>query len=149
MDLIDAASRIVGHLSFRNKLRLAAAMFGVPLALAAVIALVELQADVQALRTERAALAVQVPALALLVAIHGDAAGRVVRADDGVATVGAGAADPAAALARVRERVTAAGLGGKGWQWLPGHAATEGWATDRAGRTVPSARQPMRSFAGR
>ena len=115
MDLIDAASRIVGHLSFRNKLRLAAAMFGVPLALAAVIALVELQADVQALRTERAALAVQVPALALLVAIHGDAAGRVVRADDGVATVGAGAADPAAALARVRERVTAAGLGGKDW----------------------------------
>lgn len=41
------------------------------------------------------------------------------------------------------------GLGGKGWQWLPGHAATEGWATGNAGRSVPSARQPVRSFAGR
>lgn len=41
------------------------------------------------------------------------------------------------------------GLAGKGWQWLPGQAATEGWALAGVGGTVTPARQPARSFAGR
>jgi hypothetical protein len=40
------------------------------------------------------------------------------------------------------------GLGGKGWQWLPRAAATEGWALDSDGR-VAAARPPVKRIATR
>ena len=37
------------------------------------------------------------------------------------------------------------GLGGRGWQWLPQAAATEGWALDRAGAATMARRPPVKS----
>lgn len=37
------------------------------------------------------------------------------------------------------------GLGGRGWQWLPQAAATEGWALDRAGAATIARRPPVKA----
>ena len=37
------------------------------------------------------------------------------------------------------------GLGGRGWQWLPQAAATEGWALDRAGAATCAQRPPVKA----
>ncbi len=37
------------------------------------------------------------------------------------------------------------GLGGRGWQWLPQAAATEGWALDRAGAATCTQRPPVKA----
>ena len=41
------------------------------------------------------------------------------------------------------------GLGGRQWRWLPQEAATEGWATASAGRTVSAAPRLAHASAGR
>lgn len=70
MKLFEPAVRLVGHLSFRNKLRATAIVFGLPLLLAAGLLVYELQARVATLQNERAELSLQVPALALLGHLH-------------------------------------------------------------------------------
>lgn len=58
---------LIGHLTFRNKLRATAAVFGIPLLIAASILFSQLNSRVSKLDNERSALAVQ-PALHTLVA---------------------------------------------------------------------------------
>jgi methyl-accepting chemotaxis protein/HPt (histidine-containing phosphotransfer) domain-containing protein len=60
----------VGHLSFRNKLRATAIIFGVPLLIASAVILVELGTRVSLLEREKAALAIQMPAQSLFVTLY-------------------------------------------------------------------------------
>lgn len=62
--------RQVGRLSFRNKLRTTAIVFGVPLLLASAAILNELGTRVSLLEREKAALAVQLPAQSLMIALY-------------------------------------------------------------------------------
>lgn len=70
MKFFEPAINFVGHLSFRNKLRATAVIFGVPLLLAASLLVYELQDRVFALQQERAAISLQAPALSLLGNLH-------------------------------------------------------------------------------
>lgn len=70
MRILEPAVRAVGQLSFRNKLRATAVVFGIPLLIAASLLLFALNARVFELKQERAALAVQVPSLALAANLH-------------------------------------------------------------------------------
>ena len=60
MRLLEPLVNVVGHLSFRAKLRITALVFGLPLLVAAGTLLFELNARVLALEKEQTALAVQV-----------------------------------------------------------------------------------------
>ena len=64
---LELLIHLIGHLTFRNKLRATAAVFGVPLLIAAGILFAQLNSRVSELEHERSALAVQ-PALHTLVA---------------------------------------------------------------------------------
>lgn len=70
MSLFEHVVQQVGHLSFRNKLRATAIIFGVPLLIASAVILGELGSRVSLLERERAALAVQIPAQSLIVALY-------------------------------------------------------------------------------
>lgn len=70
MKILEPVVKFIGHLSFRNKLRITAIAFGLPLLGFALVLLYELNARVAALEEERAALALQVPAQALLARLH-------------------------------------------------------------------------------
>ncbi len=70
MSILDPAIRLVGRLSFRNKMHATALVFGVPLIVALGVILSGLNARVSAVGAERDALAVQLPALTLLADIH-------------------------------------------------------------------------------
>lgn len=70
MRILEPVVRAVGQLSFRNKLRATAVVFGIPLLIAASLLLFALNAQVSGLRQERAALAVQLPSLALVANLH-------------------------------------------------------------------------------
>ena len=70
MSFLEPAIRLVGTLSFRNKLRATAIVFGVPLLVALGLILNEINTRVSALQLEREALEVQVPALALSANLH-------------------------------------------------------------------------------
>ena len=70
MRFLEPAVHLVGRLSFRNKLRATALVFGLPLLLALGLILSGLGERVSALKYEREALAVQAPVLSLLVGIH-------------------------------------------------------------------------------
>ena len=70
MSILDPAIRLVGRLSFRNKMHVTAIAFGVPLIVALGVILSGLNARVSAVGAERDALAVQLPALTLLVDTH-------------------------------------------------------------------------------
>lgn len=83
MKLIEPAVRLIGHLSFRNKLRATALVFGLPLLLASGLLVYELQARVSALKNERADLSLQVQTLSLLGNLHQIvAAGQAVQEGD-------------------------------------------------------------------
>ncbi|MEI7611553.1 MAG: HAMP domain-containing protein [Betaproteobacteria bacterium] len=70
MSILNPAIRLVGSLSFRNKLRATALCFGVPLLVALGVILAGVGARVSAVQSEREVLAVQVPALTLLTSLH-------------------------------------------------------------------------------
>ncbi|MFZ4535031.1 HAMP domain-containing protein [Propionivibrio sp.] len=70
MSILNPAVRLVGRLSFRNKLRATALVFGLPLLVALGVILAGLGARVSAVQYERQALAVQIPALTLLANLH-------------------------------------------------------------------------------
>ncbi len=70
MSPFEYVVRQVGQLSFRNKLRATALIFGVPLLIASAVILTELGARVSSLERERAALAIQIPTQSLLVALY-------------------------------------------------------------------------------
>ncbi|MFT3850323.1 MAG: HAMP domain-containing protein [Propionivibrio sp.] len=61
MRILEPVVKVIGHLSFRSKLRITALVLGLPLLVAAGALLFELNARVSALDKERTALAVQVP----------------------------------------------------------------------------------------
>ncbi|MFZ4623756.1 MAG: HAMP domain-containing protein [Rhodoferax sp.] len=67
LKLLEPFVRLVGHLTFRNKLRATAAAFGIPLLIVASILFGQLNSRVSELENERSALALQ-PALHTLVA---------------------------------------------------------------------------------
>lgn len=77
MSILEPIIKIVGRLSFSNKLRATAVMFGVPLLVAAGVMFQGLNGRVMEVRQERAALGVQVPALRLLADLHQYSAVRV------------------------------------------------------------------------
>lgn len=70
MRILEPIVRAVGRLSFRNKLRVTAVIFGIPLLIAVGTLLFSINERVAALQRERAALAVQAPALATLASLH-------------------------------------------------------------------------------
>ena len=70
MRVLEPIVGVVGRLSFRSKLRITALVFGLPLLVAAGMLLFELNSRVTTLDKERGALAVQVPANALLADLY-------------------------------------------------------------------------------
>lgn len=70
MMMLEPVVRFVGQLSFSNKLRLTVLVFGFPLLVAALLFFYALNDRVADLDRERAALAIQVPALALISDVH-------------------------------------------------------------------------------
>lgn len=70
MSFLEHVVQQVGRLSFRNKLRTTAIIFGIPLLIASAVIVTELGSRVSLLERERAALAVQMPAQSLLVALY-------------------------------------------------------------------------------
>jgi|GEM_PF-1600509 len=70
MSMLEPLVRFVGQLSFSNKLRATALVFGIPLLAGAGLLFYALNERVTELKLERAALAVQAPAFALLADLH-------------------------------------------------------------------------------
>lgn len=70
MKILEPVVNLIGQLSFRNKLRITALAFGLPLLGLAFVMLNELNSRVAALEMERAALAIQLPAQRLLAHLH-------------------------------------------------------------------------------
>lgn len=70
MKFLEPVVKAIGHLSFRNKLRVTALIFGLPLLIALVLILGGVNERVSKLEDERQALAVQIPALALMANYH-------------------------------------------------------------------------------
>lgn len=70
MKLLEPVVKAVGHLSFRNKLRVTAIIFGLPLLIALALILGGVSERVSKLEDERQALAVQIPALSLMTNLH-------------------------------------------------------------------------------
>lgn len=70
MRILEPIIRAVGQLSFRNKLRATAALFGIPLLIAAGALLLALNERVARLELENAAIAVQVPSVQLMGNLH-------------------------------------------------------------------------------
>lgn len=109
MKLLNPAISLVGSLSFRNKLRATAVLFGVPLLIALSVILAGLGERVSAVHDERDALAIQLPALNLLVRFHQyAAAAQAAREGDEALTETARAerARTAAALADFERAMT-------------------------------------------
>ena len=70
MKFLEPIVRAVGHLSFRNKLRATAVLFGVPLLIALGLILNGINERVAKLQEEREALSVQIPTLTLMSRLH-------------------------------------------------------------------------------
>ena len=70
MKLLEPAIQLIGTLSFRNKLRLTAIAFGVPLIIALGLILSGINERVSKLQEEREALSVQIPTLTLMSRLH-------------------------------------------------------------------------------
>ena len=70
MKALEPVVNFVGQLSFRNKLRVTALVFGLPLLAVTAALLIAINARVSALEHERAALSAQVPLLSLVAALH-------------------------------------------------------------------------------
>lgn len=70
MFLLKPAINLVGSLSFRNKLRATALVFGLPLLIALGVILAGVGSRVSEVKREREALAVQIPALEVLASFH-------------------------------------------------------------------------------
>lgn len=70
MSIFEPAVRFVGRLSFRNKLRATALVFGIPLLISLVVILIGIGTRVSTVQYEREALAIQAPALKLLATLH-------------------------------------------------------------------------------
>lgn len=85
MSILEPIIKIVGQLSFSNKLRTTAVIFGVPLLVAAGVMFHGLNGRVMEVRQERAALGIQIPALRLLADLYQYSAVRMA--------IDAGAAD--------------------------------------------------------
>jgi len=66
MKLLEPVVQLIGRMSFRNKLRGTALVFGIPLLAVTSLLLMAINERVQGLEQERAALHVQLPALTLL-----------------------------------------------------------------------------------
>ena len=79
MKILEPLVHFVGQLSFSNKLRATALTFGLPLLLIAGALFYSLQAQVNTLKTEKAALALQVPAFSLIADLHQYAAIRLAQ----------------------------------------------------------------------
>ncbi len=87
MKILEPLVIYIGKLSFSNKLRVTALTFGLPLLLIAGALFYSLQAQVSALKTEKAALTLQVPAFSLIVDLHQYAAIRLAH-DEGAEAAG-------------------------------------------------------------
>lgn len=83
MRILEPIVRVVGQLSFRNKLRAAAIVSGVPLLIVAGVLVFALESGVAEPRRERAALAMQMPMLAVLANLHLSHAATVAAAEGG------------------------------------------------------------------
>lgn len=70
MRILEPVVRVVGQLSFRNKLRATAVVFGIPLLIAAGVLLFALDSRVVELKRERQALALQLPVQTLAASLH-------------------------------------------------------------------------------
>ncbi|MEY4591269.1 MAG: hypothetical protein RIR18_164 [Pseudomonadota bacterium] len=70
MKLLEPIVQLVGRLSFRNKLRATALLFGIPLLVMTGLLLTELNARVSSLKQEQSSLSVQVQTLSLLGNLH-------------------------------------------------------------------------------
>lgn len=70
MRILEPAIKFIGTLSFRNKLRVTAIVFGLPLLIALGLILSGINERVTKLQEEREALAVQIPALTLMSSLH-------------------------------------------------------------------------------
>ncbi|MFA7291958.1 MAG: HAMP domain-containing protein [Rhodocyclaceae bacterium] len=70
MRILEPVVRVVGQLSFRNKLRATAVVFGIPLLVAAGVLLFALESRVAELQRERQALALQLPVQTLVASLH-------------------------------------------------------------------------------
>ena len=70
MKFLEPIVRVVGHLTFRNKLRVTAVVFGVPLLIALGFILNGINERVAKLHEEREALSVQIPTLTLMSRLH-------------------------------------------------------------------------------
>lgn len=70
MKYLEPIIRIVGQLSFGNKLRATALVFGLPLLVTAGLLFYSLNTRVTELRQERSALSVQLPTLTLIARLH-------------------------------------------------------------------------------
>ena len=79
MKTLEPVVHLVGQLSFRNKLRATALLFGLPLLAVTTALLLTINTRVSSLEQERAALALQVPALALIADLN-----QYVAASEGV-----------------------------------------------------------------
>lgn len=74
MKILEPIVQFVGQLSFRNKLRVTALVFGLPLLAVTTVLLLAINGRVSSLEHERAALAIQVPALSLVAGLQQAAA---------------------------------------------------------------------------
>jgi two-component system chemotaxis sensor kinase CheA len=70
MRFLEPVVTAIGHLPFRNKLRVTATIFGIPLLILAGMQFHALDSRVDVLQKERAALTIQIPATALLAEVH-------------------------------------------------------------------------------
>ena len=70
MKFLEPAIQLIGRLSFRNKLRVTAIGFGIPLLIALGLILNGINEGVAKLQEEREALAVQIPALTVMSSLH-------------------------------------------------------------------------------
>ena len=70
MTFLEPVVRLVGTMSFRNKLRATAVAFGIPLLVSLGLILTEINSRVSSLHYERQALEVQSPTLALMANLH-------------------------------------------------------------------------------
>ncbi len=117
MKILEPAIELVGKLSFRNKLRVTAIVFGLPLLIALGLILNGINQQVAKLQKEREALSVQIPTLTLMSSLHQYlAASRAFRDGDESlqALVKSSDADTQAALGKLQAEVAQhSHLGGK------------------------------------
>jgi HAMP domain-containing protein/HPt (histidine-containing phosphotransfer) domain-containing protein len=112
MKILEPAIQLIGRLSFRNKLRVTAIVFGLPLIIALGLILSGINERVAKLQEEREALSVQIPTLSLMSSLHQYlAASRAYRDGDESlqALVKRGEADTQAALKKLQAEMAQKG----------------------------------------